>query len=89
MPKKRQARIRVTVLYGVEQENNEIGVVLSVISVTIMCCNDELGLTMSWVACLLKDSELFIFFAENSQILLKIYVIPILLYFIYLNSSTL
>ena len=29
-PKKRQARIRVTVLYGVEQENIEIGVELSV-----------------------------------------------------------
>ena len=49
MPKKRQARIRVTVLYGVEQENNEIGVVLSVINVTILCGNDELSSTMSWV----------------------------------------
>ena len=37
-----------------------------------MCRNDELSLTMSWVGCLLKDSELFILFAENSQILLKI-----------------
>ena len=36
---------------------------------------------MSWVGCLLKDSELFILFAENSQILLKISVIPILLTF--------
>ena len=43
-----------------------------------MCRNDELSLTMSW------DSELFILFAENSQILLKISVIPILLTFIYL-----
>ena len=34
--------------------------------------------TMSLVGYLLKDSELFILFAENSQILLKIYVIPIL-----------
>ena len=33
---------------------------------------------MSWVGCLLPDSELFIIFAENSQILLKISVIPIL-----------
>ena len=45
--------------------------------VTIICCNDELSWTMSWVGCLLKDSELFILFAENSQILLKISVIPI------------
>ena len=49
-----------------------------------MCHNDELSSTMSWVGCLLKDSELFILFAENSQILLKISVIPILLTFIYL-----
>ena len=39
---------------------------------------------MSWVGYLLKDSEIFILFAENSQILLKISVIPILLTFIYL-----
>ena len=39
---------------------------------------------MSWVGCLLTDSELFILFAENSQILLKISVIHILLTFIYL-----
>ena len=56
---------------------------------TIMCCNDELSLTMSWVGCLLTDSELFISFAENSQILLKIYVIPILLTFIYLVALSL
>ena len=36
---------------------------------------------MSWVGRLQKDSELFILFAVNSQILLKIYVIPILLNF--------
>ena len=52
--------------------------------VTILCRNDELSSTMSWVGCLLPDSELFILFAENSQILLKISVIPILLTFIYL-----
>ena len=34
---------------------------------------------MSWVGCLLKDSELFILFAENSHILCKISVIPVLL----------
>ena len=54
--------------------------------VTIMCRNDKLSLTLSWVSCLLKDSELFTLFAENSQILLKIAVIPILLKFIYLVS---
>jgi hypothetical protein len=52
--------------------------------VTIMWHNDELSLTMIWFGCLLKDSELFISFAENSQILLKISVILILLTFIYL-----
>ena len=47
--------------------------------VTIMCRNDELSSTMSWVGCLLKDYVFFfILFAENSQILLKISVIPIL-----------
>ena len=51
---------------------------------TIMCSNDELSSTLSWVCCLLKNSELFILFAINSQILLKISVIPILLTFIYL-----
>ena len=44
---------------------------------------------MSWVVCLLKDSELFIFFAENNQILLKISVIPILLTFMYLVALNL
>ena len=39
---------------------------------------------MSWVEYLQKDSELFNLFAENSQIVLKISVIPILLTFIYL-----
>ena len=50
---------------------------------SIICCNDEFSLLMSWVGCLLKDSELLILFAENSQILLKISVIPILLTFMY------
>ena len=53
-------------------------------SVTIMCRNDKLSSTMSWDGCLLKDSEFFVFFAENSQILLKISVIPFLLTFMYL-----
>ena len=52
--------------------------------VTIMCRNDELSAMMSCIGCLLKDSELFVLFVENSQILLKISVIPILLTFIYL-----
>ena len=43
---------------------------------------------MSWVGYLLKHSELFISFAENSQILFKIYVIPILFNFP-LSGSTL
>ena len=44
---------------------------------------------MSWVDCLLTDSELFILFADKSQILLKISVIPILLAFIYLVALNL
>ena len=44
---------------------------------------------MSWVGCLRKDSKLFILFAENSQILLKISVIPILLTFICLVALNL
>ena len=50
-----------------------------------MCRNDELSLTMSWVGCSLKN----ILFAENSQIFLKISVIPILLTFIYLVALNL
>ena len=57
--------------------------------VTIICRNDELSSTMSWVGCLPKDSELFILFAENTQILLKASVIPILLIFIYLVALNL
>ena len=41
---------------------------------------------MSWIGCLLIDSELFILFAENSQIVFNI--IPILLTFMYLVNST-
>ena len=44
---------------------------------------------MSWLGCLLKDSELLVLFAENSQIILKISVIPILLTFIYLVAPNL
>ena len=56
---------------------------------SIICRNDKLSLTMSGVGCLLKDSELFILFAENSQILLKIYVISIPSTFIYLVALNL
>ena len=54
-----------------------------------MCRNDDLSSGMSWVGCLVNDSELFILFAENSQILLKISVIPILLTFMYLVALNL
>ena len=54
-----------------------------------MCRSDELSSSMSCVGCLLKDSELFILFAENRQILLKNFVIPILLTFIYLVALNL
>ena len=57
------------------------------VCVSIICCNDELSLTMSWVGCLLKDSEIFILFAENSQILVKISVISIFLTLMYLVAS--
>ena len=59
------------------------------LSVSIFCRNDELSSMMSWVSCLLKDSELFILFEENSQTLLKISVIPILLTFMYLVALNL
>ena len=58
-------------------------------SVTIMCLNDELSSMMNWIGYLQKDSELFILFAENSQILPKISVIPILLTLIYLVALNL
>ena len=52
---------------------------------------------MSWVrrwnelvvTCLLKDSKLFILFAKNSQILLKISVMPILVTLIFLVALNL
>ena len=44
---------------------------------------------MSWVGCLLTNSELFILCAENDQIILKISVIPILLTFIYMLALNL
>ena len=53
-----------------------------------MCRNDEFSSMMSWVGCLLTDSDIFILFAENSQILLKISVIPILLTLMYVSGST-
>ena len=59
------------------------------ILITIMCRNEDLSSSMIWVGCLLKDSELFILFAENSQPLLNISVIPLLLIFIYLVALNL
>ena len=53
---------------------------------SIICRNDELSWTMSWVGCLLKDSDVLIIFAVNSQILS---VIPILLTFMYLVALNL
>ena len=47
-------------------------------SVSNFNCNDELSLSLSWVDCLLTDSEVFTLFAENSQIVLKISIIIIL-----------
>ena len=44
---------------------------------------------ISWVGCLLKDSKHFILFGKNSQLLLKIYVIPIHLSFIYMVALNL
>ena len=55
----------------------------------LLCDNYELSSMTSWVGCLLKDSDLFILFAENSQIHVKISVIPILLTFIYLVALNL
>ena len=46
--------------------------------------DNELCFMMSWVGCLLKDSDHFYLIAEKSQILLKISDIPILLTFMYL-----
>ena len=56
---------------------------------TIVFHNDVLSQMMIWVGYLLKDSELFILFAENSHIILKIYVILILLTFMYLIALNL
>ena len=47
----------------------------------IMSLQDD---ELSWL--FTPDSELFILFAENNQILLKISVIPILLTFMYLEA---
>ena len=54
-----------------------------------MCRNDELISTMSWVGCLLPDSELFILYVENCLILLIFSVITILLTLMYLVALNL
>ena len=50
---------------------------------TIICQNDELSssLSLSWLDCLLTDSEVSFLFAEINQILLKFFFIPIPLNF--------
>jgi hypothetical protein len=48
----------------------------------------EFEFHLTWLDCLLITSEGFIFFAEITQILLKIYFIPIILTFMYVWSST-
>ena len=50
-----------------------------------MCRNDEL----SWFMVVYQISELFILFAENRQIILKMSVIPIVLTFMYLVALNL
>ena len=44
---------------------------------------------MSWLGCLLTDLKLSILFVENSQILLKISVVPIVLTFIFMVALNL
>ena len=78
----------VTLFYTRGRGSQNFGSHAPTTRLTIMCPNDELSWTISWVGYLLKDSDLFILFAENSQILLKISVIPICLTF-HLFGSTL
>ena len=49
-----------------------------------ICRNDKLSLSLSWVYCLQTDLNVFILFSEISQILPKIFFIPIFLIFTYL-----
>ena len=50
--------------------------------VTIICLNDDLSLSLTWLD-FLQNSEGFILFTEINQILLEISFIPILLPFTY------
>ena len=50
----------------------------------IICHNDELSSSFSWLDCLPTHSEVFILFAEINPLLLKISFISILLTFTYL-----
>ena len=52
----------------------------------ITCHNDELSWSLSWLDYLQTDSEFFYPFAENNQIPLKIFLIPILFTFMYLEA---
>ena len=49
----------------------------------IVCRNDELTSSLTWLDNLHIDSESFILLAESNPILLKIYFIHILLTFMY------
>ena len=72
------------------KENNAVKFNLEKHSyVTIICHNDDLSLSFTWLDCLLITSEGFIFFAEINQVLLKISFLPIILTFMYVCSSTL
>ena len=54
--------------YNVEKSNST--------SAAIICHNDELSLSMSWLDCLLTDSEDFILFSEINQIFSKFILFP-------------
>ena len=55
----------------------------------IICQNDKLSSSLTWLDCLQIDSGGFILLAESNQILLRISFILIPLTFMYVSSSTL
>ena len=56
-------------------------------NVTIICQNDNLSLSLTWLDCFQIDSGFFILFAEINQILLKIYFIHNLWTFMYVLTN--
>ena len=50
----------------------------------IICHNDELSSSLTFLDCLQIDSYVFILLSESNQVLLKFYFILILLTFMYL-----